>query len=68
MKYETRTITKYAIPCSRCGKRGPWELTREDARAAAEANGWILKDGEAICPVCYDDLGKNGAGAELVGP
>lgn len=54
MKYQTRTLTEYAITCARCGARGPWERSRENARDAAEADGWVLKDGEAICPECYE--------------
>ncbi|MCS7226787.1 MAG: hypothetical protein NZ821_07340 [Gloeomargarita sp. SKYB31] len=53
MRYVTRTITEYAVICARCGARGPWALSREEARDAADADGWVL--GTGLCPECYDE-------------
>jgi hypothetical protein len=51
MRYEERTRKEYAIVCNRCGDRGPWAFSKQEARELAEEYGWRLKDGP-LCPEC----------------
>jgi len=51
MHYDERTQKEYAIICNRCGKRGPWGLSKQEAKELAEQDGWQMKDGP-LCPEC----------------
>jgi hypothetical protein len=53
MRYEERTLKEYAIVCNRCGDRGPWGFSKQEARELAEEYGWRLKDGP-LCPECQE--------------
>ena len=40
------------VVCDVCSSSGPEVKNGESARQAAEAEGWILRDGRDLCPRC----------------
>ena len=64
MRYEERTLKEYAIVCNRCGDRGPWAFSKQEARELAKEYGWRLEDGP-LCPECQEREEREGAVDDL---